>query len=70
MGNDVPDDSFEIVGLYGPLVLVVPELNLVVVRMANRVGNYEDEKGSYAEYLKEFSNLVVTSAREIASCGR
>lgn len=61
-GDLVPDHSFGIVGLYGPLVLVVPELELVIVRMANRVGNYEDEKGSYIEYLKEFSNLAITSA--------
>ena len=64
IGHDVPDNSFEIVGLYGPLVLVVPELDLVVVRMANRVGNYEDEKGTYIEYLKEFSNKAVHDARE------
>jgi|GEM_PF-2250079 len=30
--------------------------------MANRVGNYEDEKGSYIEYLKEFGDLAITSA--------
>jgi len=64
IGHDVPDNSFEIVGLYGPLVLVVPELDFVVVRMANRVGNYADERGTYIEYLKEFSNKAVHDARE------
>jgi CubicO group peptidase (beta-lactamase class C family) len=67
IGNNVPENSFEIVGLYGPLVLVVPELDLVVVRMANRVGNYGDEQGSYIDYLKEFSNLAVAAAREKAN---
>lgn len=66
IGNHVPENSFEIVGLTGPLVLVIPELDLVVVRMANRVGNYGDEKGSYVDYLKEFSNLAFTSAMEEA----
>lgn len=63
IGNNVPKDSFEIVGLYGPILLVVPELDLVVVRMANRVGNYADDKGSYIHYLKEFSDLAVAAAR-------
>jgi CubicO group peptidase (beta-lactamase class C family) len=64
MGKDVPDNSFEVVGSYGPLVLVVPELELVVVRMSNQEkGNYADDRRSHLDYLKEFSNLAVTCAR-------
>jgi len=62
MGTAVPVGSMEIVGFYGPIVLIVPELDLVVVRMANTVGNYADEHGSYNDYLKEFSNKAVEAA--------
>ncbi len=65
IGQDVPKNSYKIVGIYGPLVLVVPELDLVVVRMANRVGNYGDAKGTYIDYLKEFSNKAVGCARRV-----
>jgi hypothetical protein len=30
--------------------------------MANAHGNYEDDKGSYIHYLKEFSDLAVKAA--------
>jgi len=65
IGQDVPKDSYKIVGIYGPLVLVVPELDLVVVRMANRVGNYGDAKGTYIDYLKEFSSKAVGCAKSV-----
>ncbi|QMV42450.1 hypothetical protein [Cohnella cholangitidis] len=58
----MPQGSYEIVGFYGPLVLVVPRLDLVVVRMANTHGNYEDDNGSYIHYLKEFSDLALEAA--------
>ncbi|MFD1676138.1 serine hydrolase domain-containing protein [Alicyclobacillus fodiniaquatilis] len=64
IGNNVPDGSYKIVGITGPVVLVVPPLDLVVVRMANRVGNYEDEHGSYIDYLKSFSDLAVMCAKK------
>ncbi|GFN33528.1 serine hydrolase domain-containing protein [Paenibacillus xylaniclasticus] len=63
IGRGVPDQSYGIVGIYGPLVLVVPELELVVVRMANRLGNYEDEQGSYIDYLREFGDKAVQVER-------
>ncbi len=63
IGGAIPTGSYEIVGLYGPLVLVVPELELVVVRMANKLGNYGDEQGTYADYLREFGNRAVEAAR-------
>ncbi|SFL42775.1 CubicO group peptidase, beta-lactamase class C family [Paenibacillus sp. 1_12] len=64
MGRIVPQHSYEIVGSYGPLVLVVPELNLVVVRMSNQEkGNYADNERDHNDFLQEFSNLAVFSAR-------
>lgn len=65
IGRDVPRNAFEIVGIYGPVVLVVPELDLVVVRMANRLGNYGDAKGTYIDYLKEFGNKAVGCAKKV-----
>jgi CubicO group peptidase (beta-lactamase class C family) len=64
MGSNIPNHSFEIVGFYGPLVLIVPPLNLVIVRMGNTYGNYGDDRGSYIDYLKEFSNLAVDTANK------
>jgi len=31
--------------------------------MANKLGNYEDERGTYIDYLREFGNLAVAAAR-------
>ena len=64
IGNDVPNDSYGIVGITGAVLLVVPELDLVVVRLTNKLGNYEDEQGSYIKYLKDFSNKAVNLARK------
>ncbi|MFD0678342.1 MULTISPECIES: serine hydrolase domain-containing protein [unclassified Paenibacillus] len=66
MGKNVPQNSYEIVGSYGPLVLVVPDLDLVVVRMSNQEkGNYADNERDHNDFLQEFSNLAVTSARNL-----
>jgi CubicO group peptidase (beta-lactamase class C family) len=66
LGDKVPEHSFGIVGFHGPFVLVVPELDLVVVRMTSHYGNYEDEHRGHMDYLQEFSNLAVTAARKIS----
>lgn len=67
MGAKVPIGSIEIVGFYGPIVFIVPELDLVVVRMANTNGNYSDERGTYNDYLKAFSEKAVEAAWEAAN---
>jgi CubicO group peptidase (beta-lactamase class C family) len=63
IGDSVPRGSYKIVGHSGPLLLVVPELDLVLVRMANKNGNYEDEQGTYLDYLKAFSDRAVAAAK-------
>lgn len=63
LGDKVPYQSYGIVGFTGPLVLVVPELDLVVVRMNNHDGNYADEEGDHSHYLQQFTNLAVSYAR-------
>lgn len=57
LGERVPVGSFQILGVTGPLVLVVPERNLVAVRMANKLYNFGGE--NYLYYLREFGNQVM-----------
>lgn len=56
IGKHVPKGSYQILGNTGPLLLVVPEQQLVVVRMYNRRYNYGGSH--YLHYLREFSNLA------------
>lgn len=57
LGERLPVGSFQIVGVTGPLVLVVPAHNLVVVRMSNKLYNFGGE--NYLYYLREFGNQVM-----------
>jgi CubicO group peptidase (beta-lactamase class C family) len=57
IGEMVPGGSFQIVGLTGPLVLVIPENDIVVVRMYNKLYNYGGE--NYLHYFREFGNRVM-----------
>jgi CubicO group peptidase (beta-lactamase class C family) len=57
IGEIVPVGSFQIVGLTGPLVLVIPENDIVVVRMYNKLYNYGGE--NYLHYFREFGNRVM-----------
>ncbi|TCP55802.1 CubicO group peptidase (beta-lactamase class C family) [Tumebacillus sp. BK434] len=61
IGPAVPHGSFQILGVTGPLVLVVPEEELVVVRMANKRYNYSGPDGDYLHYLREFGDRVMAS---------
>ncbi|QDP39401.1 serine hydrolase domain-containing protein [Radiobacillus deserti] len=56
IGERVPKGSFQIVGITGPTLLVIPEYNVVVAKMYNKRYNYGGS--NYLYYLKEFSNLV------------
>jgi CubicO group peptidase (beta-lactamase class C family) len=58
LGEQVPVGSYQIVGVTGPLLLVIPEQNLVVARMSNRHPNYGGDVG-YLHYLREFGNRVM-----------
>lgn len=56
MGERVPRDSYQILGVTGPTLLVIPSLNVVVAKMYNKRYNYGGE--DYLHYLREFSNKV------------
>ncbi|EDL64615.1 hypothetical protein BSG1_09116 [Bacillus sp. SG-1] len=56
MGGRVPKGSYQILGVTGPTILVIPEYNAVVVKMYNKRYNYGAD--NYLYYLREFSNLV------------
>lgn len=60
IGADVPNGSYQILGVTGPLVLVIPEHGLVVARMYNKRYNYSGDKGeNYLYYLREFGDRVM-----------
>lgn len=59
IGERVPKGSFQIIGVTGATLLVIPEYNVVVSKMYNKRYNYEEIDGNdYLYYLREFSNLV------------
>ncbi|TMU88378.1 beta-lactamase family protein [Bacillus sp. BHET2] len=56
IGVRVPKDSYQILGVTGPTILVIPSLNVVVAKMYNKRYNYGGDQ--YLHYLREFSNKV------------
>ncbi len=56
LGERVPRGSYQILGVTGPTLLVLPSLKVVVVKMYNKRYNYGGK--NYLYYLKEFSNKV------------
>ncbi|WHY03688.1 serine hydrolase domain-containing protein [Neobacillus sp. DY30] len=56
LGERVPKGSYQILGVTGPTLLVIPEYNVVVAKMYNKHYNYGGS--NYLHYLREFSNLV------------
>ncbi len=56
IGERVPKGSYQILGITGPTLLVIPKHNLVVAKMYNKRYNYGGE--NYLHYLREFSNIV------------
>ncbi len=61
LGERVPKGSYQILGITGPTILVIPEYNVVVAKMYNK--RYNDGGDNYLYYLREFSNLVVDTFR-------
>jgi len=61
LGERVPKGSYQILGITGPTLLVIPEYNVVVVKMYNKRYNYGGD--NYLYYLREFSNLVADTFR-------
>jgi CubicO group peptidase (beta-lactamase class C family) len=56
IGERVPEGSYQILGITGPTLLVIPKHNLVVAKMYNKRYNYGGD--NYLHYLREFGNLV------------
>lgn len=56
IGERVPSGAFQILGVTGPTILVIPEYNVVVAKMYNKRNNYGGDQ--YLYYLREFSNKV------------
>ncbi|WP_456274881.1 serine hydrolase domain-containing protein [Bacillus sp. AK031] len=67
IGDRVPKGSYQILGITGPTVLVIPEYHAVVVKMYNKRYNYGGE--GYLDYLREFSNLAADCLKEGESDG-
>lgn len=57
IGEKVPNGSFQIIGITGPLVLVIPKHDIVVVRMYNKLYNYGGD--NYLYYFREFGDRVM-----------
>jgi len=65
IGERVPKEAYQILGITGPTLLVIPEYNVVVAKMYNKRYNYGGECGdNYLYYLREFSNLVADTFKE------
>ncbi|UFU00103.1 beta-lactamase family protein [Radiobacillus kanasensis] len=62
VGERVPKGSFQILGITGPTILVIPKYNLVVAKMYNKRYNYGG--ANYLHYLREFSNLVADTFKQ------
>ncbi|MEH7254533.1 serine hydrolase domain-containing protein [Neobacillus niacini] len=56
LGERVPKGSYQILGITGPTLVVIPAYNLVVAKMYNKRYNYGGD--NYLHYLREFSNQV------------
>lgn len=61
LGESVPKGSYQILGITGPTLLVIPEYNIVVAKMYNKRYNYGGS--NYLQYLREFSNIVADTFR-------
>ncbi|MFD3449860.1 serine hydrolase domain-containing protein [Microbacteriaceae bacterium 4G12] len=60
IGEKVPRGSYQILGVTGPLVLVIPTYDLVVVRMYNKRNGYGGTDGTkWLHYIREFGDRVV-----------
>ncbi|RIW39006.1 class A beta-lactamase-related serine hydrolase [Bacillus salacetis] len=62
LGELVPKGSYQILGVTGPAILMIPEYQAVVVKMYNKRYNYGGE--NYLHYLREFSNLAADCLRK------
>lgn len=56
IGDAVPAGSYQILGVTGPTILVIPKYQIVAVKMYNKRYNYGG--ADYLRYLKEYGNRV------------
>ena len=61
LGDRVPEGSYQILGVTGPTLLIIPKYRVVVAKMYNKRYNYGGD--NYLYYLREFSNLVADTFR-------
>ncbi|KEO81568.1 serine hydrolase domain-containing protein [Tumebacillus flagellatus] len=61
IGEHVPRGSFQILGVNGCAVLVIPALDMVAVRMYNKIGNPPGYY--YLRDIRDFGNLAVQLSR-------
>jgi CubicO group peptidase (beta-lactamase class C family) len=62
LGDRVPEGSYQILGVTGPTLLIIPKYKVVVAKMYNKRYNYGGK--NYLYYLREFSNLVADIFRK------
>jgi CubicO group peptidase (beta-lactamase class C family) len=58
LGDDLPEGSYQSLGLYGNAVLVIPEHNVVAVRMLNQLESNPPEY-DYIKDIQKFGDLVL-----------
>lgn len=63
IGDKVPEGSYQILGITGCACLVIPEYELVAVRMYNQLSNPEGY--SYLQDIRRFGNEVMKALKEI-----
>ncbi len=62
LGDRVPAGSYQILGVTGPTLLVIPKYGVVIAKMYNKRYNYGKE--NYLYYLKEFSNIAADACKK------
>lgn len=58
IGAKVPVQSYQIIGITGALLLIIPQYDIVAVRMYNKLYNYGGIE-HYLFYLREFGNKLM-----------
>lgn len=58
LGNELPKGSYQSLGFYGNAVLVIPEYNIVAVRMLNQIEPNPPEY-DYIKDIQSFGNIVL-----------
>lgn len=59
LGAELPEGSYQILGASGCACLIIPQFNVVAVRMYNSLYTYENKNFDYIQDIQTFGNLVV-----------